>query len=210
TIPEGALPLTPRITPAFAVGGVILIGTGAGYGFVGIKSNWVHSFMAAAYLASIGTSILILYVMTPPISNSIQGAYLVAIVCTGLVLGGAALVFKEITECLGSILGGFCLSMWLLTLGSGGLVHQTGAKVGFILAFTLAAFATYFSRWTRHYALMACISFAGATAAVLGIDCFSQAGLKEFWAYIWALNDHLFPLGVETYPLTRGIKVELA
>ncbi|KAH8910089.1 hypothetical protein BR93DRAFT_957097 [Coniochaeta sp. PMI_546] len=209
TIPEGELPLTPRVTPAYAVGGVILIGTGLGYGLAGIRSNWVHSFMAAAYLASLGTSILILYVMTPPISNAIQGAYLIAIVCTGLLLGGAALVFKEITECLGSLLGGFCLSMWLLTLSSGGLVHQTGPKVGIILAVTLGAFATYFSRWTRSYALMACISFAGATAAVLGIDCFSQAGLKEFWAYIWALNDHLFPLGVDTYPVTKGIKVEL-
>lgn len=210
TIPEGQLPITPKITPAFAVAGVLLMGTGAGYGFVGIKSQWVHSFMAAAYLASFGTTILILYVMTPPVSNSIQGAYLVAIVGTGLILGGTALVFKEITECLGSLLGGFCLSMWLLTLGSGGVVHQTGAKVGFILAFTLASFATYFSRWTRHYGLMASISFAGATAAVLGIDCFSRAGLKEFWAYIWALNDHLFPLGADTYPLAEGIKVELA
>ena len=210
TIPDGQLPLAPKITPAYAVAGVILIGTGVGYGFVGIKSRWVHSFMAAAYLSSLGTAILILYVMTPPVSNTIQGAYLVAIVVTGLILGGAALVFKEITECLGSLLGGFCLGMWLLTLGSGGVVHATGAKVGFILAFTLAAFATYFSRWTREYGLMACISFAGATAVVLGIDCFSRAGLKEFWAYLWDLNDHLFPLGADTYPLTRGIKVELA
>lgn len=210
TIPAGELPIIPSLTPAYAVAGVILLGTGVGYSFVGIKSQWVQSFMAAAYLAAVGTSILILYVMTPPISNAVQGAYLVAVVCTGLVLGGASLIFKEITECLGCILGGFCLSMWLLTLKSGGLVPGTGAKVGFILAFTLAAFATYFSRWTRHYALMACISFSGATAAVLGIDCFSRAGLKEFWAYIWALNDHLFPLGADTYPLTKGIKVELA
>jgi hypothetical protein len=34
--------------------------------------------------------------------------------------------------------------------------------------------------------------------------------LKEFWAYLWALNENLFPLGATTYPLTRGIKVEIA
>ena len=45
---------------------------------------------------------------------------------------------------------------------------------------------------------------------VLGIDCFSRAGLKEFWAYIWNLNDNLFPVGATTYPLTRGIRVEIA
>ncbi|KAB5570321.1 hypothetical protein GE09DRAFT_703676 [Coniochaeta sp. 2T2.1] len=212
TITPGSLPLTPTLTPAYGVGGAILIITGTGYGFVGIKSPWVHSFMAAAYLASLGTTILIVYVLTPPISDAVQGAYLVAVVVTGLILGGAALVFKEITECLGSLLGGFCLAMWLLTLAPGGLMHSggTGAKVGFILAFTLAAFATYFHPWTRHYGLMVCISFAGATATVLGIDCFSRAGLKEFWAYVWDLNDRLFPLGADTYPVTRGIKVEQA
>ncbi|KAB5558399.1 hypothetical protein GE09DRAFT_112044 [Coniochaeta sp. 2T2.1] len=212
TITPGSLPLNPTLTPAYGVGGTILIITGIGYGFVGIKSRWVHSFMAAAYLASLGTTILIVYVLTPPISDAVQGAYLVAVVVTGLILGGAALVFKEITECLGSLLGGFCLAMWLLTLAPGGLVHGggTGAKVGFILAFTLAAFATYFHPWTRHYGLMMCISFAGATATVLGIDCFSRAGLKEFWAYVWDLNDRLFPLGADTYPVTRGIKVEQA
>jgi hypothetical protein len=39
--------------------------------------------------------------------------------------------------------------------------------------------------YTRPYALMASTAFAGSTAAVLGIDCFSRAGLKEFWLYTW-------------------------
>jgi hypothetical protein len=34
--------------------------------------------------------------------------------------------------------------------------------------------------------------------------------LKEFWFYIWDLNDDLFPLNTNTFPLTRGIKVEIA
>ncbi|UKZ77756.1 hypothetical protein TrVFT333_005482 [Trichoderma virens FT-333] len=54
------------------------------------------------------------------------------------------------------------------------------------------------------------MSFGGATVIVLGIDCYSRAGLKEFWAYIWNLNDNLFPLGADTYPITRGIRVEIA
>lgn len=148
--------------------------------------------------------------MNPPVSNAIQGAYLVAIVMTGLILGGAAIVFKEMTEGLGCLLGGFCFSMWLLVLKPGGLVTTTGGISGFIAAFTLASFATSFSHITRPYGLIVSISFAGATAVVLGIDCFSRAGLKEFWAYLWQLNDNLFPLGVTTYPLTRGLRVEIA
>jgi hypothetical protein len=100
--------------------------------------------------------------------------------------------------------------MWLLTLHPGGLVRHSAGKTVFIGAFGLMGFCLYFSRWTRAYGLVACISLSGATAAVLGIDCFSHAGLKEFWAYIWELNDNLFPDGTATYPLTRGIRVELA
>jgi len=192
------------------VAGVALLGTGIIYALVGIKTKWLHTFFSTAFLTSLGTTVLIVYVMTPPVGNPIQGAYVVAAVCTGAILGGLAIVFKEITECLGCLLGGFCLSMWLLALQPGGLIPTTGGKVGFIAAFTMAGFCLYFTKWTRTYGLIACISFSGATVAVLGIDCFSRAGLKEFWAYLWALNDNLFPLGVVTYPLTRGIRVELA
>ncbi|KAK0646389.1 hypothetical protein B0T16DRAFT_352709 [Cercophora newfieldiana] len=210
SVPDGELPLQPQITPGWAVAGVILLGTGIVYALVGIKAKWLHTFFSTAFLTSLGTTVLIVYVIIPPVGNPIQGAYVVAAVCTGAILGGLAIVFKEITECLGCLLGGFCLSMWLLALQPGGLIPTTGGKVGFIAAFTLAGFCLYFTKWTRTYGLIVCISFSGATVAVLGIDCFSRAGLKEFWAYLWALNDNLFPLGAVTYPLTRGIRVELA
>ncbi|KAJ4302883.1 hypothetical protein N0V90_001774 [Kalmusia sp. IMI 367209] len=45
---------------------------------------------------------------------------------------------------------------------------------------------------------------------MLGVDCFSRAGWKEFWLYLWNLNSDVFPLNTNTYPLTKGIKVELA
>ena len=183
---------------------------GGGYALVGIKMKRLHTFLSTAYLAALGTTVLIVYVMNPPVSDAIQGAYVVAIVCTGIALGGAAIVFPEITESLACLLGGFCLSMWLLTLQEGGLLVGLSAKIIFITCFSLAAFGLYFSAYTRTYGLIGCISWAGATSAVLGIDSFSRAGLKEFWVYIWALNDNLFPLGAVTYPLTRGIRVELA
>lgn len=190
--------------------GVILLGTGVVYALVGIKTKWLHTFFSTAFLTSLGTTVLILYVMTPPVSNAIQGAYVAAVVCTGLILGVLAVVFKEVTECLGCLLGGFSLSMWLLALQPGGLVPNTGGKVALIAIFTVGGTCLYFTKWTRAYGLICSISFTGATVAVLGIDCFSRAGLREFWAYIWALNDHLFPLGAVNYPLTRGIRVELA
>ena len=170
----------------------------------------MQTFFSTAFLAALGTTLLILYLMTPPVSPAVQGAFVVAAVCTGAALGGLAVLFKDLAECLGCLLGGVSLSMWLLTLREGGLIENTVGRVIFIAVFAFATFCLYFSRWTRQYGLMACISFSGSTAAVLGIDCFSRAGLKEFWAYIWALNDRLFPDGADTYPLTRGIRVELA
>jgi hypothetical protein len=184
--------------------------TGAVYTLVGIKNKWLHIYLSAAYLASLAVTVLIIYVMNPPVSNAIQGAYVVAVVVTGLILGGAAIIFTEMTEGLGCLFGGFCLSMWFLVLKPGGLLTSTSGKAIFIACFTIAGFSTSFSHRTRPYGLIVLVSFGGATTLVLGIDCFSRAGLKEFWAYLWALNTNLFPLGATSYPLTRGIRVEIA
>lgn len=166
--------------------------------------------------------------MNPPASDAVQGAYLVAVVCTGAVFGGLAVVFKELTEGLGCLLGGFCFSMWLLSLKSGGLLTASGARSGFIAAIAVGSYAVSFSHHTRPYGLIASTAISGGTAFVLGVDCYSRAGLKEFWLYIWGkilramldsrrnlifrldLNDDTFPLGTNTYPLTRNIRVELA
>lgn len=127
---------------------------------------------------------------------------------SGLIFGGGALVFKEVTEGLGCLLGGFCLSMWFLTLKSGGLITNTGGKAIFIAVFCVVCWSFSFSHYTRAYGLMFATSFSGSTAFVLGIDCFSRGGLKEFWVYVWDLNDNLFPLNTNTYPITRGTRVE--
>lgn len=183
--------------------------SGIVYTFVGIRNKWLQIYFSAAYLASLSVTVLILYVMNLPVSNGLQGAYLVAITLTGLILGGAALLLMEMTEGLGCLLGGFCLAMWLLVLHPGGLLTSTAPIVLFIVCFTLVGWATSFSRYTRPYGLICLTSFGGATVVVLGIDCFSKSGLKEFWAYIWNLNQNLFPLGATTYPLTKGMKVEI-
>jgi hypothetical protein len=198
------------INPAWAVAGVLLILTGSVYALIGIRTKWLHTFFSTAFLASLGTTVLIIYVMTTPVSEAVQGAYVVAIVLTGAILGGLAMVFRDVTEGLGCIFGGFSLSMWLLTQSDGGIIASSVGRIIFIAGFCAVTFSLYFSRFTRTYALIGSIAFGGASAAVLGIDYFSRAGLKEFWVYLWAVNSNVFPLGADTYPLTRGIRVELA
>ncbi|KAI7159246.1 hypothetical protein KC349_g4285 [Hortaea werneckii] len=207
---QAKLPLKPKITPAIGISGVFLLVSGVALCLIGIKHRWLYVFLSTGLLASLGVTILILYVMNPPVSDAIQGAYMVAAVITGLIFGALALIFKEVTEGLGCLLGGFCLAMWLLVLSPGGLVTSTNGLPIFIVAFCLAAFALSFSHYTRNYGLIFCTSFAGAQVAILGVDCFSRAGLKEFWIYIWDLNDGEFPINTNTYPITRAIKVEIA
>lgn len=171
--------------------------------------------------------------MNPPVTNAIQGAYLVAVFFSGITFGALSVVFKELTEGLGCLLGGFCSSMWLLCLKPGGLLTQTSPKSGFIAAISVAFYALSFSHYTRPHALIISTAISGGTAVALGVDCFSRAGLKEFWLYNWgkcffywhdrqerkdtdkltnttALNDKIFPLNTNTYPINRNIRVELA
>ncbi|RQM07190.1 hypothetical protein DH86_00000884, partial [Scytalidium sp. 3C] len=175
-----------------------------------IPTHTLNSSIYNAFLSGLGVTVLVLYVMNPPVSNAIQGAYVVAAILTGLVVGGVSIIFAEITEGLGCLLGGFCLSMWLMVLKPGGLLTSNSGKGALIGAISLAAFATSFSHYTRPYALIGFISFAGGTAIVLGIDSFSRAGLLQFWAYVWNINSNMFPLGVTTYPITRGLRVEIS
>ncbi|KAI1434361.1 hypothetical protein GGR50DRAFT_695159 [Xylaria sp. CBS 124048] len=209
-IPEGQLPLRPRLTPGWGIAGALLLVSGVTYTLVGIKNAWLHTFLSAAFLSGLSVTVLIVYVMVTPVSTAIEGAYVVAAVVSGLILGGGATIFREITEGLGCLLGGFCFAMWLLTLKSGGLLTTNPAKAIFISAFAAIGYGLYFNRHTRPYAQMGLMSFAGATVTVIGIDCYSRAGLKEFWAYLWELNTGLFPTGVNTYPQTKGIRVEIA
>jgi hypothetical protein len=139
--------------------------------------------------------------MAPSVSNAIQGefacrlpsrelivsgAFFVVAFLTGLIFGALALVFSDLTDGFCCLLGGFCLSMWFLTLKAGGLIGSTTGRAIFISAMSLAGYCLSFSHHTRAYGSMISISFAGATATVLGIDCFSRAGWKEFWLYIWS------------------------
>ncbi|KAK4988272.1 hypothetical protein LTR66_007359 [Elasticomyces elasticus] len=207
---NNVLPIQPVMTPAIGIAGAILLVTGIAFTLIGIKHKWMYIFLSTAFLTSLAVTVLVVYVMNPPVSNAIQGAYFVAACITGLVFGALSLVFREITEGLGSLFGGFCLAMWFLVLKPGGLVSSTGGRAVLIAVFSIAAFSSSFSHYTRTYGLIVSIAFGGATVTVLGIDFFSRAGLKEFWLYLWNLNDRVFPIGTNTYPITRGIRVEIA
>ncbi|KAF2463729.1 uncharacterized protein BDR25DRAFT_245067 [Lindgomyces ingoldianus] len=204
------LPIQPKITPAMGVTGAILLISGLVYTVIGIKNKWLYIFFSSAYLTSLSVTVLIVYLMSPPVTDAVQGAFFVAAFFSGLIFGALSLVFSDITDGLGCMLGGFCLSMWFLTLKEGGLIASTTGRAIFIGAMSFAGFSLSFSHYTRTYGLIFSISFSGATITVLGIDCLSRAGWKEFWLYLWGLNSNTFPLNTNTYPITKALRVEIA
>ncbi|KAF2819114.1 hypothetical protein CC86DRAFT_335863 [Ophiobolus disseminans] len=208
--PENPLPIHPKVTPAMGLAGALLLITGLVYAVIGIKNKWIYVFGSAAYLTSLAVVVLIIYLMNPPVSNGIQGAFFVAAFVTGCIFGVLSLVFADITEGFGCLLGGFCVSMWFLSLKDGGLISSTTGRAIFIGCMSAGGYSLSFSHYTRNYGLIGSISFSGATATILGIDCLSCAGWKEFWLYLWNLNEDIFPLNTNTYPVTKNIKAELA
>lgn len=179
------LPIQPVITPALGVAGVLLMISGLALGFVGIKHRPTQTFLSTSLLIALSIEVLIIYLMRPPVSNAVQGAYVIAGALGGCALGALALIFKEVSEGFGCLLGGFCLAMWLLILSPGGVIQNNVGKIIMIGLFCAGASSLYISRFTRVYGIIGCTAFAGATAFILGLDCFSKAGLKEFWMYIW-------------------------
>lgn len=155
-----------------------------------LRRNCESPFTSHKIRQSNFLQVLILYVMNPPVSNAIQGAYLVAVFFSGITFGALAIVFKELTEGLGCFLGGFCASMWLLCLKPGGLLTDVNSKCGFIAGISVGFYALSFSQYTRPHGLIVSTAISGGTAVSLGIDCFSRAGLKEFWLYIWGKFIH--------------------
>ncbi|KEQ66802.1 uncharacterized protein M437DRAFT_72333 [Aureobasidium melanogenum CBS 110374] len=208
------LPLHPRLTPAFGVAGALLIMTGCAYACASIHFMRLYMFLSCAYLASICITVLIVYVMSVPdgnISNGVQGAYLVATVLPGIILGAVLSQYVQwLAKRSGCIVGGFCIAMWIEVLSPGGLITSSSMLALFIALVCLAALAPSFLKKTKEPAYMICSAFSGTTALVLGIDCYSRAGLKEFWVYTWQFHRvKLFGFGTATYPLTRGIKAEI-
>ena len=179
------LPIDPIITPAIGIAGAILLCTGLAYTIIGIKHKWLLVFLSAFYLAGLSITVLIIYVMEPPVSDAIQGAYFVAAFFTGIIFGGVSLIFKEVTEGFGCIVGGFCISMWFLVLKPGGLIESSTGRAIMIGVFSALGWSLAFSQYTRTYGTIICTSFGGAMITMIGVDCFSRAGLKEFWIYLW-------------------------
>lgn len=148
----------------------------------------MHSAFLVPPPALTWQQVLVLETANLPVSHGIQGAYLVAIVLPALILGAVvSLLSADSAEWFGGFIGGFCIAMWFELLRSGGLIQFQLVAIWIVLASLVGCACTFGATFGAKKSWPHAVSsaFAGATAIVLGVDCFSRAGLKEFWVYTW-------------------------
>ncbi|KAI5200002.1 hypothetical protein E4T38_06699 [Aureobasidium subglaciale] len=228
---KDGLPFQPRLTPAFGLGGAILLLTGLAYAVLSIrikrlflssnpydclltKYHRLHASLSCALFVSLCVTVLVIFARPEyahRIDDATQGGYLVAIILPSILLAFLSQKYcVTVSRILGCFLGGFCFCMWLEVLSPGGVISSSNGLAILIMITSVAGCVPLYFQKTRDPALIISSAFSGATALVLGIDCFSRAGLKEFWVYTWHLHrDEIFGYEIPPYPMTRLIKVEI-
>ncbi|KAG6878656.1 hypothetical protein C0993_001179 [Termitomyces sp. T159_Od127] len=225
--------LDTKLDPAFGVLGALLIITGLPSAFWGHKNRWTSFFLTGFYTLSLVCFVLILKfgilaAINPP-SKTLRGMFVLSSAIAGFAGGAIAIFFWKATRYAIGAWGGFAVALWIQCFHNGGLIKSVGlrwilyigtplsinhpapranhmslgcAVIGFILC-TIPKI--------HYHILLISTAFVGSSAFILGVDCFTTAGLKEF--YIWNLGFRsLFPKftnnGIE-YPVSQIMQIEL-
>ncbi|KAH9465310.1 hypothetical protein MJO29_007051 [Puccinia striiformis f. sp. tritici] len=205
------VPLHTKITVPFSILGVILIVSGAPMCFWGGRNRWSSYFLTGAYVAALIVMIPILRfgVIEKEHSPSdvVQGIFVLVCFVSAVGAGAMGVIFWKGTRFIVGAGGGFVISLFILSLHSNSLINPIGLRwiliLGCIaLGFVLATIPVL----TIHVTLFATAAM-GAAAVVLGIDCFTAGGLKEFWLYNVGF-EALFP-HLNYFPFTVIIQAEL-
>lgn len=160
-----------------------------------------------------------------PPSTTLRGLYLLACIISSFFGAAIGVFFFTFAKHWVSAAGGFAFGWFLLATRHGGLVSSTLGRWGLLGSLTVATFvASLVPVLTPHMTLVS-TAWIGATASLLGVDCFVRGGLKEvsdhepfceadedgYQFYIYNLGFHdLFPsLNGLKYPLTQTMEIEL-
>ncbi|EIW86823.1 hypothetical protein CONPUDRAFT_148869 [Coniophora puteana RWD-64-598 SS2] len=207
--------LDTRITPAFGVLGAILILTGLPSAFWGHKNRWTSFFLIGFYTLALVCFVLIikfgiLPALNPP-NNTLQGMFVLASAIAGIVGGGITIFFWRGTKYFIGAWGGFAVGLWIQCFRNGGLITSVGLRwilyIGCgVVGFVLCSFPRL--HWQM---LLVSTAAVGSSAFILGIDCYTTAGLKEF--YIWNLGFvDMFPKYSQNgirFPVSQTMMIEL-
>ncbi|KAJ3987699.1 hypothetical protein F5890DRAFT_711856 [Lentinula detonsa] len=207
--------LQTKLDPAFGVLGAILILTGLPSAFWGHKNRWTSFFLIGFYTLSLVCFVLILKfgiipAVNPP-SKTLRGMFVLACSVAGIAGGACAIFFWKAARYGIGAWGGFALALWIQCFRDGGVIRSEGLRWIMYIGCAVVGFVLCTIPKIHYHVLLVSTSFVGASAFILGVDCFTTAGLKEF--YVWnigfqALFTRFTSQGIE-FPVTQTMQIEL-
>jgi hypothetical protein len=115
---------------------------------------------------------------SPP-STTLRGLYLLACIVAGFIGAGIGIFFFNISKHFVAAAGGFAFGWFLLALKSGGLLTSMLGRWGLLGGLTVGALVVSIVPRTALLMVLISTAWIGATAVMLGVDCYTRAGLKE-------------------------------
>ncbi|KIO22974.1 hypothetical protein M407DRAFT_27545 [Tulasnella calospora MUT 4182] len=209
--------LETKVNGAFAMAGVLLILTGLPMTFWGHKNRWSSIFLIGFYTFALTCIVLIirfgvLQGVKPP-TVKLEGLFLLASAVAGIIGGAIFIFFWKGTRYSVGAWGGFALALWIECFKAGGIIKPVGFRWFFYIALAVIGFVACTFPKTHYPTMLISTAIVGATSLMLGVDCFTTAGLKEF--YIWNLGfTSLFPTFSQhvppiQYPISQTMVIEL-
>ncbi|KAJ7357256.1 hypothetical protein DFH08DRAFT_1076261 [Mycena albidolilacea] len=207
--------LATKLDPGFGVLGAVLIITGVPSAFFGHKNRWTSFFLIGFYTLSLVCFVLILKfgiltAVNPP-SKMLRGMFVLASAVAGIAGGGISIFFWKASRYFIGGWGGFALALWVQCFHNGGVIKTIGFRWIFYIGCGVVGFVLCTIPKIHYHILLISTAMVGSSAFMLGVDCFTTAGLKEF--YIWNLGFRgLFPkyvnAGIE-FPVSQTMQIEL-
>lgn len=155
-------------------------------------------FLIGFYTLSLVCVVLILKfgvlaAINPP-NKTLRGMFVLASLVAGVAGGGISVFFWKAAKYFIGAWGGFAFGLFMQCFRDGGLIDPVSLRwimyigcgaVGFVLC-TIPRF-----HW---HVLLVSTAFVGASAFMLGVDCYTTAGLKEvsFNIFCSGYSAHIF------------------
>lgn len=129
----------------------------------------------------------------------------------GIAGGGFAIFFWQATKYLIGAWGGLAFGLWVQCFRDGGLIRPVGIRWLLFITCAVIGFVLCTIPKIHYQVLLVATAIVGSTAVILGVDCFSTAGLKEF--YMWNIGyRELFPKYIShniQFPVTQSMEIEI-
>jgi len=179
--PFDVTPENTKLTAGRVVMGILLIAVGIFYCFFGRRFFRVSMFILGFYVGAV-IAWIILQNAEPDDgyehSAAATEAILVAVsIVAGLLCGALFLCFSTLVVWILGGLAGYALALFILSFGSGSLIHSRAGRIVFIVVFIIAG--VVFTVCFPNLAIILGTAFIGAFSIILGIDMFARTGFTE-------------------------------